>query len=108
MVTRKRSSLPWQIKLKQIVYAYISGAIVLAIACGFLSLYTSFLLNRELSAIAQKGEPISNTQALPQAIPLTQNAAPLYQQAVDKSQLKPSLDCDDLSDQEITEILERI
>lgn len=70
-------------------------------------MYTSFLLNRELSAIAQKGEPISNTQALPQAIPLTQNAAPLYQQAVDKSQLKPSLDCDDLSDQEITEILDK-
>jgi hypothetical protein len=59
--------------------------VFIVIHSGF-NLYTSILLNRELAAIRGKGEPITLTELAPPAVPDSQNAALLYQQA--KASLK--------------------
>ncbi|MBW3636989.1 MAG: hypothetical protein KY445_11110 [Armatimonadetes bacterium] len=56
---------------------------VLFVAHSGLNIYASVLLNRELAAIREKGEPLQFAEMAPPAVPDAQNAALLYKQAAD-------------------------
>lgn len=53
------------------------------VAHSALNIYASVLLNRELSAIRQKGEPLQFAEMAPPDVPDSQNAALLYKAAFD-------------------------
>lgn len=55
----------------------------LFVAHSGLNIYASVLLNRELAAIRQKGQPLLLAEMAPPAVPDAQNAAPIYKQAAD-------------------------
>jgi len=54
-----------------------------------LNLYASVQLNRELSAIREKGEPIQLSEMQSRTVPDAQNAALVYEQATKSLQLTP-------------------
>jgi hypothetical protein len=64
--------------------------LIVAVTHAALNIYSSILLNRELAAIQQKNEPLSFTELAPPAVPDAQNAALVYQQAVEALQIKSS------------------
>ncbi len=55
--------------------------VVAFVAHCALNIYASVLLNRELAAIRQKGEPLKLSEMAPLAVPDAQNAALVYAQA---------------------------
>lgn len=74
-------------KLKRGVSALWSGRrvlmwlVLLAVVCHVsFNIWATVLLNRELAAIRQRGEPLTLTEMIP-TVPDAQNAAPLYAKA---------------------------
>ena len=62
--------------------------LILAVAHAGLNIYASVLLNRELAAIREKGEPLKFIEMAPPPVPEAENAAPLYRKAAAARQLK--------------------
>ena len=61
--------------------------LILAVAHAGLNIYASVLLNRELAAIREKGEPLKFIELAPPPVSEAENAAPLYRKAYAARQL---------------------
>lgn len=63
---------------------------ILFVAHCALNIYASVLLNRELAAIRQRGEPLKLSEMAPPAVPDSQNAALVYAQATKSLRFSPA------------------
>ena len=79
---RKILGVPGRIWRKTRRFFFWTLAIGFVLHCA-LNIYASTLLNRELSAIRQKGEPLKLAEMEPPAVPDSQNAALIYKRAFD-------------------------
>ncbi len=79
---RKILGVPVRVWRKTRRFAFWSLAIGFVLHSA-LNIYASTLLNQELSAIRQKGEPLQFSELAPPAVPDSQNAALVYKAAFD-------------------------
>lgn len=86
MLFKSRPKTPEKIEKRRRLWRKFRRGALWSLAIGFvlhsaLNIYASTLLNRELAAIRQRGEPLQFSELAPPAVPDAQNAALLYARA---------------------------